>query len=193
MVCIVAIVEGHGEVEAVPVLLRRIAEESGRGEVLDVPRPIRVGRQRLLKVGELERTVELAARQSGRDGGILVLLDADRDCPKDLAEQILRRATAARRDRTIRVVLAKREFESWFVAAAASIAGERGLPPGLAAPAYPEQMNDPKGWLSAHMGPGRSYRETLDQPALASRMDLAEGRRARSFDKLWRDVASLLR
>ena len=53
----------------------------------------------------LERAVEFAARQSGEQGRILILLDADDDCPKELAAEMLRRAEAARQDRIIRVVL----------------------------------------------------------------------------------------
>ena len=36
------------------------------------------------------------------------------------------------------------------------------------------------------------YRETLDQAALSAVFDLDAARSAPSFDKLWRDVASLL-
>ena len=67
MLRIVTLVEGHGEVAAVPNLLRRIAEAVTPGVALDLSRTIRVKRQRFLKEGELERAVELAARQSGDD------------------------------------------------------------------------------------------------------------------------------
>lgn len=43
------------------------------------------------------------------------------------------------------------------------------------------------------MSGSQHYVATLDQPALAAVMDLAAARRAGSFDKLWRDLASLLR
>ena len=192
MTRIVALVEGHGEVAAVPLLLRRIADVVSPGLNIDMPRPIRVPRQRLLSRGELERAIELAARQAGADGRILILLDANSDCPKDLGPKILSRAFAARKDRTIRVVLAKVEYEAWFLAAADSIAGSRGLDPATTAPPDPESIADAKGWLTDHMRAGRSYRETLDQPALTSVFDLASARKAPSFDKMWRDVTSLL-
>ena len=194
VVRIVAIVEGHGEVESVPLLVRRLAAEIAAERLPEVPKPIRVGRMKLLKQGELERSVELAARQTGDGGGVLILLDADDDCPKDLAENLLSRARAARGDRQIRVVLAKREFEAWFLAAAESIAGERDLPIALQPPAEPEGIRDAKGWLTREMPRGRSYRPTRDQAGLTARLDLASARdRSPSFDKLWRDVESLLR
>lgn len=192
MTRIVSIVEGHGEVAAVPILLRRIGEIVAPGQALEVPQPIRTKRQLFLKAGELERAVELAARQAGPDGAILILLDADSDCPKRLAPTILARALEARGDRAIRVVLAKVEFEAWFLAAAESVAGHRGVDPEATAPTDPESIGDPKGRLSKLMPVGRSYRETLDQPALSAIFDLSAARSAPSFDKFWRDVTALL-
>lgn len=190
---IVAIVEGHGEVEAIPILIRRIAGAIAAAGVPGVGKPIRVKRQRLMKEGDLEKYVELAARQSGAEGRILIVLDANGDCPNELAGEILARATAARGDRRIRAVIAKPEYEAWIVAAADSLAGQRGIRPDARAPADPEAIANPKAWLRAQMLPGQSYRETLDQPALTERFDLAQARqRAPSFDKLWRDVEELL-
>ncbi len=192
MSTIVAIVEGPGEVEAVPILIRRIAAALPSAAP-HVPRPIRIKRDRFLKANELERYVDLAARQSGPDGGVLIVLDADDDCPPELAATILRRATRARSDRPIRVVLAKREYEAWFLAAAASIAGRRGLAGDITAPTEAESIRDAKGWLTSCMPPGRAYKETRDQPALTSMFDLAAARRgAPSFDKMWRTVTQLL-
>ena len=145
-----------------------------------------------MKAGELERAVELAARQTKTDGCILVLLDADRDCPKDLAPRLLRRATKARPDRDIRVVLAKTEYEAWFLAAADSIAGKRGIAPSATPPDDPESIGNAKGWLRKRMPRDQPYRPTLDQAALSAIFDLDAARQAPSFDKLWRDVAALL-
>ncbi len=187
---IVTIVEGHGEVTALPILLRRIA--GTLGFYVDVARPIRIGRNQIVKPGETERAVELAARRAGPDGCVLILLDADQDCPAELAPELLRRATDARSDRRISVVLAKAEFESWFIAAAESIAGRQGIQDTAKAPANPESISDAKAWLSGHMSSGRSYRSTRDQPGLTTIFDLEAARTAPSFDKLWRDVVRLL-
>jgi Domain of unknown function (DUF4276) len=191
---IVVIVEGHGDVAALPILLRRIARKLRPGEPEpEIPKPIRVKRQKIVQPGELERAVELAGRQTGAEDAILILLDADSDCPKDLAPELLQRAVACREDRVVRVVLAKTEYEAWFLAAARSLAGQRGLDETLEPPSDPEAIADPKRWLGQRMAAGTSYRETLDQPALTARFDLGEARTAPSFDKLWREVASLLR
>ncbi|MCB9831681.1 MAG: DUF4276 family protein [Planctomycetes bacterium] len=187
----VAIVEGHGEVKALPALIRRIAREVGEAEVA-VSSPIRGKRNKLLKEGELERLVELAARQTS-DGGILILLDADDDCPKQLAGALLQRARSARSDREIRVVIAKHEFEAWFLAGAESLAGICGLPETLEAPEDPEALRDAKGWLRKKMPPERCYSETVDQKELVGHLDLdLARRRSPSFAKLCRDLGALL-
>jgi hypothetical protein len=74
-----------------------------------------------------------------------------------------------------------------------SIAGRRGISPDATGPEDPEAIRDAKGWLSSRMGLTKSYRETLDQPALSAVFDLDAARRAPSFDKMWRDVVSLFR
>ena len=96
---IFAIVEGDGEVEAVPVLVRRIGSEVSPLTPPDVFRPIRVRRQQVLKEGELERYVNLGALRVGDGGCILILLDANGDCPAELGPTILHRARAARPER----------------------------------------------------------------------------------------------
>ncbi len=79
------IVEGHGEVQAVPVLLRRLASALDPTLPLQVEQPIRITKSKLLQARELERAVELAARKVGGAGAILILLDGDDDCPAMLA------------------------------------------------------------------------------------------------------------
>lgn len=192
-VTIATVVEGHGEVAAVPVLLRRMAAEIAPEVRLELPRPYRVGRDTLLAPYRLERVVAALTAQHGPEAGLLVLLDADDDCPAELGPQLLARLQAARPDRSGAVVLANREFEAWFLAAAPSLAGTRGLPDGLAPPADPELPRDCKGWLTEHRVDGHGYKPASDQAALAARFDLRLARKgAASFDKLWRDVERLL-
>lgn len=184
------IVEGHGDASALPVLVRRIAGEAAAGIDISARPVFRVGRGRLLKPGELERYVELIAMRTGPDGRILILLDADQDCPAQLAPRLLERARRARGDRMIGVVLAKVEFEAWFLACASSL-GQKGI---LRRPqedhSEPESVRDAKGWLAARLPGG--YSETLDQPALAAVMDITAARKSPSFDKFVREVAKLL-
>ena len=188
---IVPIVEGHGEVVAVRTLISRVAEAVSPDIPVDVPHPIRVPRKRVVKPGELEKHIRLAAGKGGRDGRILVLLDADEDCPAQLGPQLLGRAEVAHGDRKIAVVLAKAEYEAWFVAAAESLVWPKGLKPGVSVPKDAESVGSPKKWINDRMA-GQSYRPTRHQAGFTARFDLASARQAPSFDKMWRSVASLL-
>lgn len=190
MLTIASIVEGHGEVEALPILLWRIAEAVAPEAPIVVLRPIRVKRQRVVRPGELERYVELAARRTGPDGAILILLDADKDCPADLGIVLLQRAKTARSDRRIRAVLAKTEYEAWLIAATTSIAIQCGF--DEKPPPDPESIRGAKGWLGQNVLRGATYHPTLHQARFTAAFDLDAARSAPSFDKLWRDVASLL-
>jgi Domain of unknown function (DUF4276) len=186
------VVEGHGDIEAVPIVVRRIAEQILLPVIVLVTAPLRIPKSRLVKPGELERAVELAARRVAGGGGVLVVLDSDDDCPAQTGPALLARAASVRNGLPVAVVLAKSEFESWFVAAAESIAGSAGLLVDLQAPPDPESIRGAKEWLTQRMVGTRSYSPTLDQPALARQFDLTMARRADSFDKFHRETARLL-
>jgi len=186
------IVEGQGDAAAVPVLLRRIGQIIAPGLELRIERPIRVPRSKIVKPKELERCLELLARQTPVPRAFLVLIDADDDCPKRLGPDLLERGRQVRPDVPISVVLEKHEFEAWFLAAIESLSGQRGLGASLTPLLEPESIRDAKGHLTRRMVAGRSYAETIDQPAMAQRFDLTAARqRSPSFDKFWRDVARL--
>jgi hypothetical protein len=187
------VVEGDGDVEAVPLLIQRIAVEACSDVIVRVVRPaIRVPRNKLVKTGELERAVDLAARRAGSSGATLVLIDSDDHCPAQLGPELQERAQAVRPGFPISVVLAKREYEAWFLAASESLRGKRELQDDLSPPAAPESIRDAKGWLRNHMPDGRKYRETLDQPALTALFDFQAARVSDSFDKCYREVVRLI-
>jgi hypothetical protein len=192
VITIACVIEGHGEVWAVPELLRRIVAEVAPGTHLVVPRPYRDNRSRLIRPEKLEAVVQLQGGRVTGAGGVLVLIDADEDCPADFGPRLLERAKAARPDRKVAVVLANREFEAWFLAAAPSLAGRRGLPEVLESPPDPEAIRGAKEWLGAKM-PGKSYKETSDQAAFAALFDMKAAReKAPSFDKFWREAEWLI-
>lgn len=134
------------------------------------------------------RHLQLAGGKCGNDGWVLILLDADDDCPAQLGRNILARAQEVLPNRSVSVVLANREFEAWFIGAARSLNGHRGLVAGDAdLNVAAEGPRDAKGWLRQRMASG-TYGETTDQPAFAAKMDLQEALdRCRSFRKLCRE------
>ena len=186
------IVEGQGDVAAVPLLIRRIAGALYPELAIDTPRPIRVHRNQVVQPNELEQEVKLAARRIGEQGAIFIILDSDEDCPAELGPTLLHRALQVCPNSPIAVVLAKQEFEAWFLAAADSLRGQRGLQNDIIPPNDPEAIRGAKEWLRQRMQSGRTYRETRDQPALAALFDIEQARRADSFDKCYRDIARLL-
>lgn len=189
MIAIASIVEGHGEVRALPILLRRLCNEwPGARGLVEPLAPIRVHGDRFLKNDdEFRRQLVLAAAKCGDGGWILVLLDADDDCPAELAASILERARQYAAHRRLSVVIAKREYEAWFIAAASSLDGQREFrcPPGELVEA--EVPRDAKGWMGRHMQ-GGTYREMTDQPAFTACFDLQQAHaNSRSFRKLCKE------
>jgi len=185
MTRVISIVEGDGEVAAVPVLLRRLADWLTPAAYIEVLPPIRVRRDRFLnREDEFCRHIQLAAAKCMPDGWILILLDADDDCPVDVSRKVRLLAEKFVPHRNVSVVMANREYEAWFIASATSLNGRRGFQTieGDAA-ADPEAPRNAKGWIRDRMG--GSYGETTDQPALTAVFDLNLARqRSRSFRKL---------
>ena len=189
---IVSIVEGYSEVESVPALLRRYLATTGLYG-LEVARPIRVKRNLVVKPNELEKAVELARRQYPEIKALLVVLDADTDCPGSLGPELLARAErAAHGQFECAVVLPKTELESWFVASVTSLRGQRGISPGAIPPSDPEEVSDAKGWLTRWMV-DKTYVEVDDQPAFTERFDLSAALSScRSFQKFDKAVRAIL-
>lgn len=182
---VASIVEGDGEVQALPVLLRRLNDwRPGEGHVQPLT-PIKVRRDRFLnREDEFRKYVLLAAAKCGAEGWVLILLDADDDCPATLGADIVQRVSAITLHPRVSVVIANREYEAWFIAAAASLDGKRGFQFGSTQVADAERRRDAKGWVSTHI-PGGRYRETTDQPAFTALFDLQQAfDGCRSFRKL---------
>jgi len=187
---IVPIVEGQAEVESIPVLLRRLLTEWKCYNV-EVGKPFRVKRNRVVKAGELERAVALARQRPGC-AAILLILDADDDCPKYLGPELKKRLDAVARGLRVGVVLPRAELEAWFLASVESLRGKRGISQRAEGPCDPEEIRDAKGRLANLMDRGYTYVETDDQPALMSLFDFKmANERCRSFRKLLKELSLL--
>ena len=89
-------------------------------------------------------------------------------------------------------MLAYQEFEAWFIAAFDSLRGKYGLANDMPSEPEPEGIRGAKEWLSRHMPQNMRYSETIHQVALTAVFDMQAAKRASSFDKCYREVASLL-
>jgi hypothetical protein len=172
------------------VLLRRILAEHLSIHDVVVARPFRVPRNRVVKQGELERAITQAQRDRAAAGSVLVILDADDDCPVELSHTLLERAERATA-LPVAVVIATREFEAWFLGAKESLRGRRGIRDDAKPPADVESIRGAKERVSSNMV-DRRYLAVDDQPALAAVMRLeAASANCRSFRKLLREVGRL--
>ena len=158
------------------------------------PAPIRRTRSRLVEEAGVKQAVRLALVQPDCRA-VLILFDGDDDdCPADLGTTVQEWATAAANGIPCRVVLAHREYESWFLAAIDSLRGCRGVLIDAEPHPDPERPRDAKKQLEARMQPGASYLETTDQPAFSAMFSLSDAyRRSRSFRKLADSFANLVR
>jgi len=198
--CVAPIIEGHGEVEAVGILLRRIAAEL-LDVTIEVVRPFRLPRGKLLpgrpgarrvddqELGRALDTASTLLKYASPHGHkfALLLCDADEDLPCGLAPRVLATARRVRGDLDLACVMARREYEAWFIAAADSLTRFLSLRAGdESAWAAPDEHGEK--WISDHFR-GVSYQKTVDQAKLTGAMDLTLGRaRSPSFNKLCREL-----
>lgn len=175
--------EGHGEVEAVPVLLRRLQDELGEYS-FQIARPIRRRRSELVTEEQVRRSVRLAMG-TPQCAGILILFDSDDDCPATIGPLIQRWGQTEAGDILCQVVLAKREYEAWFIATVESLRNFRGIKGDATSHPEPETVRDCKGALEDRMTPGNSYSPSVDQAAFSAMLELkAVYQACRSFRRI---------
>lgn len=183
--------EGDGEVEAVPLLLGKMMAGMGRLEIGISRPPLNAGScSNLTKSGGLERFVQNAALRPDC-GAILVLMDADKGCPLKISQEFVARINILGTKYPVVVVIAKCEYEAWFLASLDSIVGKdfdgrRGLPLGTTYPETDvETLVGVKGWLSRQFPGSRRYKETFDQAPMTHLLKPnLVAPRSRSFQRL---------
>jgi hypothetical protein len=192
---IVPIVEGLGDEKAVPVLLRRLLHIRERYALGIANAKKAKSRQKL--VDNFEQFLEYSRKESAT-AAVLVLLDADKDCPYEIAVQLAQRARALNLPFPVVIVCANCEYEVWFLASLETIAGQpiNGnvlFPDGLSYSGPVEQRRGVKEWLKNNMLPGHTYKETQHQETMSSMIDFDLVRpRSRSFRRLEHAVDELL-
>ncbi len=148
------IVEGDGEVSAVPVLLRRLRDAAGAYS-LGVNAPIRRARTDLVREDGVRKAVRLARLQQDC-AAILIMFDSDDDCPKEIAPLIQAWAQTESSPIPCFVVIPTREYEAWFLATVESLRGVRGILADATSHAAPESPRGAAEELRKRMTPNRS-------------------------------------
>ena len=185
------LVEGYGEVAAVPVLLRRLLAEA-QCHNIGVGHPIRRTQHQLRNKDGVQAGVRLALLQP-ECAAVVILFDGEDDCPKELAERVRTWASEVAAGKPCDVVVAYREYETWFLAALESLRGQYGIRPDATAPGNPESKRDAKGALEDFMPFDRAYSETGDQPAMSAVFDMGLAhQRNRSFRKLVKVIGEII-
>lgn len=183
---IAPIVEGDGDRKAVPELLRRISNEV-YGVGVSIHPPWRLPRSQMTDTSQLKRAMLVTReRLLTSPGGILLIADADDDCPIELASRIHRAADGL----PLEITVAVREFEAWFLSSVGALRGHRAIRNDACYSGDPEERRDAKGELGAQMT--EKYRETIHQVAFASIMDIDSAMGVRSFQHLVGCVGRLI-
>lgn len=188
MLTIVPVVEGDGDARAAPLLLRRIL-----AEYLNSPgavgRPVVAhGRQNL--EGNLATFLDYAQGQR-ECGAILVLVDADDDCPVQIAQAMRTKADNAGISVPVQIVYANRMYESWFLASLTTVMPSAEVSDAVVSDT--DTIQNPKSLLNNLLQRRRGYKETRDQVAFTSRVDITLAHsRSRSFRRLCHAVEQLL-
>lgn len=191
---IVPIVEGAGDKYAVPDLVRNILWHCNRYNIVVAQSVVAKGKFRLWN--QFEQNLQYALKKGA--SAILVLVDADDNCPREEATNLAERADVLGLQIPIAVVCAKSEYETWFICSLGNEEGTRikeylGLPKELSTPDNPEDIRDAKGWLMGHMAQNQAYRETADQQPLTHFIEMELVRkRSRSFRRIWHAIEELV-
>lgn len=206
---LVLIGEGHGDVSALPILVRKLLSEEGQQPVLFVDREVvrfpasRVFRRRREAekgdCAEWLKAVTVGARR-GETGAILAVYDGDLPsfplgsgdpfCAGKAAKTLaaMAKGVGAGTLFSLSVVFACAEYETWLIAGLESLKGRRtpdgrAIIPQTAALPSGEAESHGKRWLEAQCP---DYRPTRDQAPLTEMLDLpiVRSRKLRSFRRL---------
>lgn len=184
------VVEGHADAKAIPILLRRICREGfGRWDIL-IREPWRLPRSKMVIPVEIGRVYyPLSKGAADGAGAVIVVLDQDDD--QDISRLVGEVSAPMAGMADLRVVVACREYEAWFLGGIESLRPHRSVRDDARFDSDPEAPRDAKGRLRQLMH--EPYRETLHQPAFSELLSLDDARlRCPSFAHLVRSVGELI-
>nr|WP_290669818.1 DUF4276 family protein [Ardenticatena sp.] len=181
-------VEGKGEAPhretgsggAAAVLVRRILGEKYQDYTWQIDH-LKVGNVHHFRA-HMARYVNYLRKRRNEIDAVLVLLDLDDGCAMQIARDMANEMWRLEPPNPIAIVLAVREYEAWFLAAANSLWGRpyHGSPEGV---------RDAKGAVRCFL---EDYAPTTYQASLSAQMDLTEAEQnSRSFRRIVHAVGEL--
>lgn len=169
---LLTIVEGDGEIAAVPALVRQVLTVHHRYDV-SILKPHRRGEWPKAKK-EFDRFFEVAMIEGAP---ILWVLDFDCDECLSVEDEVswaLDRARRIRNDVHFEMCFMVKEFESLFLADEGTTRSVfPDIPESFHFPADPEAVRDAKGWLAAARPSGSTYKPTMHQAKIAAQLNVA--------------------
>lgn len=186
---LVCVVEGKGDVEAIPTLCSRVLHWLGASSWVVDKQAIRQPRTKLVdgavkgpakpcKAAEMTRILALATARE--PDAVLVLCDADDECPGAWATSV---PPTTHHGSPVAAVMAVREYEAWLLW---NLTGETLAHIGIK---DPERIRDAKGAMARA---DTTYQPTIHQLPRTRALDIARvASGSRSFRKLVRELARL--
>jgi hypothetical protein len=189
---LLAIVEGHGDVKAVPLLIRNILKAKGIHDVELLPTQRRGEYPSVAK--DFDDYFLAAIKENAP---ILWVMDFDAkgcDCPYKAAQELLGRAAKLHPGWLIRIAFLVKEYEVLFLH---DENATRHVFPDLAKgkpfPSSPEKIRDAKGWISERLPSGMAYKETVHQEKITAQLNLDLLRqKSKDFAHLERAILKLI-
>ena len=175
---ILPIVEGDGDLKAVPVLLRNLLTLHNLHETQILP-PHKRGELPKVAAG-FDNYFRMALKEKA---AILMVLDFDYeycDCPYQEAQKLYQRAQSIRNNWPFKIAFLVKEYESLFLAETQAARKVLVIPADTGFPDNPETIRDAKGWLSNALPKGSSYKPTVHQAKITAHL---------KFEKL-REISS---
>ena len=178
------LVEGHGEVEAVPNLISRLCQDIDC--LIPWTKPLRWTNlhQWEAKRGGIQRGANFI-RTKPNAGALLILRDEDDACPKRLAPVIADQLRSLTLPFPVAYTLLRPEYEVLFLPCLQNMTGS--FPDGRAGLNPTAQWDKDswegrrgiKEWLSTQFPQGQSYKPTVDQLTMTRKIDFQTLRQAK--------------
>lgn len=175
------VVEGPGDKDAFPILLRKYLQAQGvYAELIGKPVPLKGKGSATSPSNGVEGYVLAAARPGCC--GIIVLVDADKDASCVLGPELLARAQAVTAVPVV-VVVAERDFEDWLYCSIETLEiGDVSWSPAQRG----------KSVIESLIAPAKYVKSTM-QARLTHRVDVSIARsRSSSLDRLFRKVDAIV-
>jgi hypothetical protein len=188
------LVEGRGEEAAIPNLIRRIASDA-ESYGAKVAQGHFHPRGKMRKLEELKDFIKVAKRQRGC-AAILVIFDADDECPGDINDDLLEAARLEALPHVLAMVYPVRMIESWLLASPSALREYFDLTEIQLADLHtldPDSVRNPKAMLQRLTPAPDTYVSSVDMAGICSLLDIGEAlSRSRSFKKFYQETISLL-